>query len=227
MPRAAGPFFSPQTFAFFRELEAHNDRAWFTANKSRYESEVQAPAVAFMTTMADRITTISPALGIDPRPFGGSMTRIYRDTRFSKDKRPYKTAVGIHVAHQKATKERGLPGFFLHLAPGDSFVGSGIWHPMPKDAGRIRSAIVDRSAAWGKAIAGPIELGGESYARVPSGFDGDHRYAEDLRRKDFIGHVPMKDAEVFGPKFADRFLDRCRALAPFNRFLATAVGVDW
>src|SRR6185369_3813459 len=105
--------FTRAAFAFLRELRDHNDREWFAANKQRYEKVVRDPALQFIAGFGPRLHKISPHLVADPRPVGGSMFRIYRDTRFSRDKSPYKTHLGIHFFHEKAKAAASVPGFYL------------------------------------------------------------------------------------------------------------------
>jgi uncharacterized protein (TIGR02453 family) len=229
LPRASakGEFFDAESMRFLRDLRTNNNREWFQKNKGRYESAVQAPAVRFIEAAGPRLAKLSPHIVADARPFGGSLSRIYRDTRFSKDKSPYKTAVGIHFAHDNAAKGENRPGYFLHIAPGESMVASGIWHPPPPDLTKIRNAIASTSGSWGKVLKRGLELGGESYARVPAGFDPNHRYAVDLRRKDFYAFHHFADSVVARPGFLDEFDAACRDLEPLNEFLARATGVPW
>jgi len=219
-------FFGPEAFRFLRELAKNNNRPWLLANKARYESAVQAPALRFIQAMTPRLSEFSVHIVAEARPFGGALSRVYRDTRFSKDKSPYKTHVGIHFAHEDgASSGRNLPGFFFHLAPSESMVASGIWHPVPPDLVQIRDAIVADSTGWGKVLKGQIEIGGESYVRVPAGYDAGHPYADDLRRKDFYASRPFPDAAVVSGGFASKFEAACRELNPLNQFLADALGV--
>jgi uncharacterized protein (TIGR02453 family) len=223
---AGGGYFGPDSIRFLRELARNNNREWFQRNKARYESAIQEPALRFISEAGARLAPFAPHLVADARPFGGSLSRIYRDTRFSKDKSPYKTHVGIHFAHEAAeARGRNLPGFFLHLAPGESMVAAGIWHPLPPDLTRIRDSIVAAPSDWGRVLARKIEIGGESYVRVPAGYPPTHRYADDLRRKDFYASRPFSDAVVTGPKFGTAFETACRGLNPLNRFLAKALQV--
>jgi uncharacterized protein (TIGR02453 family) len=219
--------FSPGTLRFLRELGRHNNRAWFQEHKAEYESEIQRPALKFIAAIGPRLAKISPHLTADARPFGGSLSRIYRDTRFAKDKSPYKTNVGIHFAHDAAGKGDNFPGFYLHLAPGESMVASGIWHPDPPVLAKIRRAIVATPDTWGPTRKKGLGLGGELYARVPAGFDVAHRCADDLRRKDFYASRPFTDGQVSSPSFAQDFLVSCRSLAPLNAFLSEALQLPW
>ena len=128
-------------------------RDWFQANKERYEEQVKDPALKFISDFGPRLRKISDNYTADPRPVGGSLFRIYRDVRFSKDKSPYKTAVGIQFRH-KQCKDVHTPGFYLHLEPDSCFVGLGIWHPDSKSLARIRAFIADDPTRWKRTIGG-------------------------------------------------------------------------
>jgi uncharacterized protein (TIGR02453 family) len=220
------PSFEPELFAFLSDLRDHNDREWFAANKERYEQHVLEPALAFVEDFAYRLPEISPHFRADPRRTGGSLFRIYRDTRFSKDKSPYKTTVGMYFKHERS-KEVHAPGFYLHLAPGEVFAGSGIWHPDTKTANAIRERIATEPDEWRAATAG-VDLGtGEPLKRVPQGFDRDHPLAEDLKRRNFAAIDRMSEDEATAPGFIDRYVRACEAMAPVTRFLCGAVGVPF
>lgn len=227
MPKSDGPFFSRETIQFLVDLAAHNDKTWFTANKGRYETEVRDRAMRFVAEMGPRMAKFSSHLVADPRPVGGSLSRIYRDLRFSPDKRPYRTNVGIHFYHEKVDQgAESLPGFYLHIMPGESFVASGVWHPAPPALLKIRQRIVAKPSEWARAHKG-VELGGESLKRVPPGFDAESPVAEDLKRKDFIASVDLPDASIVSAEFPTRFLAACARLQPLNDFVATAAGIPW
>ncbi|MFH2009192.1 MAG: DUF2461 domain-containing protein [bacterium] len=221
--------FTPALFKFLKELKAHNDRDWFKAHKDQYDRDVKEPALAFIRDFAPRLQKISPHFRADPRPVGGSLFRIQRDTRFSKDKSPYKTHTGIQFRHE-AGKDAHCPGFYLHLEPGSVFVGLGIWHPDSQTAGRIRASLDEHPADWKRAVYGKpfstrYSLQGDSLKRPPRGFDPEHPFLEDLKRKDFIAgcEVPLKD--VTSADFLDRFTSLCKDGVPLVRFLCQAVGV--
>jgi uncharacterized protein (TIGR02453 family) len=218
------PSFGPELFAFLAELREHNDREWFNANKARYEQHVLEPALAFIEDVGYRLQSISPHFRADPRRNGGSLFRIYRDTRFSKDKTPYKTNTGMYFRHE-AGKDAHAPGYYLHLAPGEVFGGGGIWHPDTKALTRIREAIVRDPERWGAAttLEGGLELGGDSLKRVPSGFDKDHPLAEDLKRKDYFAWTRLSEEEATAPGFLDRYTRVCESAAPLMRFLCDAL----
>jgi uncharacterized protein (TIGR02453 family) len=224
---ASNPF-RPEFFRFLRDLAKNNNRDWFQAHKPAYETDVLAPSLSFVDTVAPRVASISPTLVADARPVGGSLMRIYRDIRFSKDKSPYRTSMGLHFFHRDSDgHEGGLPGFFLHLAPGDSFVGAGMWMPSSVDLAQIRKAIVRNPTGWKKVRAVSMSEDENSLKRVPSEFDPDHEFAADLKRRSFVASTSFKDADVTAPGFPDRFIGDCKRLDVLNRFLSAAVGVEY
>lgn len=228
---AKAPYFTPGTFRFMADLARNNDRTWFQENKPRYEDAVREPAVRFISDFAPRLRRISPHFLADPRPAGGSLFRIHRDTRFSRDKSPYKTHTGIQFRHAKG-KDVHCPGFYLHLEPRRVFVGVGIWHPDGKTLGRIRDAIVDEPLDWKRAVEGTrfarrFALSGDALKRPPRGYDPDHPLIEDLKRKDFIAVSLLTQKAVTAPGFPKAFADLCREGSPLVRFLCRAVGVPF
>ena len=200
-------YFSNDFFDFMADLKAHNDKAWFQANKARYEESVQDPAVRFIADAVPELRRISPHVTGVPKAFGGSLTRIYRDTRFSKDKSPYHTYIGIHFSHDQGAKnEPGLPGFYFHADAKEAGVFCGVWHPEGPALKAIRDAIVEQPNEWKKAKRGVTGMYGESLKRPPPGYDPGHPLIEDLKRKDFItGHEFDEEAAkkpVASPKTA-------------------------
>jgi uncharacterized protein (TIGR02453 family) len=228
---ANGSHFSPKLFAFLRELERNNDREWFQANKKRYESDVKDPLLHFIAEVAGPLARISPHFRADSRPVGGSLFRVYRDVRFSKDKRPYKTHAAAHFRHERA-KDVHAPGFYLHLEPRQIFLGTGIWRPDSKALGRIRDRIVDDPGLW-KRILGAAKfradfrLEGESLKRPPRGYDAEHPLVEDLKRKDFISVAAFTQEEACSADFLGHFAGRCKVARAFVRFLTEALELDF
>ena len=228
MAKGAPGYFTNDLFEFLTDLKEHNDRAWFAKNKTRYEAAVQTPALRFIGDAGLKLRSLSPHIVAEPKPFGGSLYRIYRDTRFSRDKSPYHTHVGIHFSHDAAGKEKvHLPGYFLHLDPEACVAYSGVWRPDGPALKAIRDAIVARPQDWKRATRTPVGLYGESLKRPPPGYDPGHPLIEDLKRKDFVGKVSFRPSKVAGPGFLGEFLGACRAMAPLNAFLAKALRVPW
>lgn len=219
--------FSPDLFRFLTELSQHNDRDWFAANKSRYEEVLLEPALAFVEAFAKPLHAISPHFMAVPKRSGGSLMRIYRDTRFSKNKSPYKTNVGIHFRHEVG-KDVHAPGFYLHLQPGECFLGAGIWHPDNEVLTRIREAIDEDSSRWkrvcgGKAIGEHFTREGDSLKRPPRGFDPDHPLIEDLKLKDHLLMHRFEDSMACSERFLGIVRDRFKTTRPFVRFLCEAL----
>src|SRR5919108_2303301 len=183
-------YFSPELFAFLTELRMNNNQTWFLANRDRYESAVRAPFLQFIADFGPLLRTISRHFVADPRPTGGSLFRIYRDVRFSKEKSPYKTQAAAHFPHSAPGKDVHAPGFYLHLEPDNCFTAAGLWQPAASPLQRVRDAIVAQPAQWkrcisGKAFRARFTFWGEKLKRAPSGYDPGHPFIEDLKRKDF------------------------------------------
>jgi len=222
MPDTA--LFSQELFDFLRQLKRHNNRDWFARNKARYEEGVQDPALIFISSFGPHLHKLCPHFVADARPSRGSLFRIYRDTRFSPDKRPYKTHVGIHFSHVGG-KDAHAPVFYLHLEPEDCFAAAGVWHPDSSALTKIRLAIVANPDQWAK-VRGKLELEGDSLMRPPRGFNANHRFIEDIKRKDFAASAGLTEAQVCGPKFMRDFVSACRAMLPLVEFTARALGLE-
>lgn len=219
-------------FGFLQDLKRNNDRDWFHANKPRYQEQVVAPMTAFINAMAPRLAGISKAFVADARPSGGSMFRIYRDTRFSKNKSPYKTNVGCQFRHV-AGKDAHAPGFYVHLEPGQVFFGGGLWLPPANVLFNVRTAIAEHPQKW-QAIVGARklqsrfgELGGASLQRVPRGFSADHPCAEDLKRKSFVLVQSVDESLATSKQFLPEVEKAFKALSDFMQFLTTANGLAY
>ncbi len=225
------PQIGPQLFEFLRELAENNTRDWFHANKQRYEDDVREPMLQFISDFNGPLRKISRHFVADPRKSGGSLFRIYRDTRFSKNKIPYKTNVAAQFRHKQG-KDVHAPGFYLSLAPGEIHGGAGIWHPDAPSLKKIRDTLIERPQAWKRAIGSnnfkaTFELGGESLKRGPKGFDPEHPMIEDLKRKDFVAMTTFEEADAIHPDFLERFAATCRAGAPLTKFLTQALELEW
>lgn len=223
MPNSA--FFQFELFTFLRQLKRHNNREWFAKNKPRYQQLVVEPAMRFIGDFAPYLADLSPYFVADARPTRGSLFRIYRDTRFSADKIPYKTHIGIHFSH-KSGKDAHAPVFYLHLEPDGCFVAAGIWHPDNRALTKIRTAMVAQPEKWKKAIR-KLELEGESLIRPPKGFCSEHPLIQDLKRKDFVASEALTDAQAASPKFMREFTVACRTMTPLVEFTTQALGLKF
>jgi uncharacterized protein (TIGR02453 family) len=227
-------YFAPDTFKYLRSLARHNNRAWFLANKPRYEEHLRQPYLRLIADLAEPLRKISRNYVADPKPVGGSLFRIHRDTRFSKDKAPYKEWAGaqfFHAATRTAPRtDSGFgrldaPVFYLHLQPGECFAGGGLWHPQPDTLKKLRGYIVNNPRGWRAARRG-LELGGETLARPPRGIDPAHPLVADLKHKDFVVSFEFADAVALRPDFARFVLGRFRRLAPLIDFLCDALELN-
>jgi uncharacterized protein (TIGR02453 family) len=221
-------YFSPSLFTFLRQLKANNRREWFAANRARYVADVEAPMLRFIHDLAPHLRRISPAFVVDARRTGGSMFRIYRDTRFSADKSPYKTNVAASFAHERRKSvPGGVPGFYLHLEPGDSMGGGGIYHPDAATLTRIRRRIMENAKSWAAVKRSGFEIEGDRLARSPAGVSPDHRFIDDLRLKDLYTLTPFSQPEVCAADFLDRYMETCTRAAPLVAFLTKALEWRW
>ena len=223
--------FDPATFAFLDELSANNNREWFKENKSRYEEQVLDVALRFIQSMQDPLHEIAPHFVAQATRMGGSLMRVYRDTRFSKNKLPYKTNIGIQFRHSQA-KNVHSPGYYVHIDPNQVFIGVGMWRPESDTLRGIRDRISAKPAEWRRAIGDKtfrrhFELGGESLTRPPRGFDKDHEFIEDIKRKSFMGTKNMQRDEPLGDQFQRKVEMSFKVAEPFMRFLCKSVGVPF
>jgi uncharacterized protein (TIGR02453 family) len=229
-PRSRSPWFTGALFTFLEELRLHNDRDWFERNKERYVREVRAPMLRFVEDVRPVLRKLAPRLVADPRPVGGSLFRIHRDTRFSKDKTPYKTNAALTFRHGDGRDVHG-PALYVSLAPGEVEVGGGVWHPEAEPLRLIRLSIVEKPAAWKRALAAPgmgrLTWWGESLTRTPRGFPEDHPLDALLRRKDLAAGVELTERDALAPDFLDRCAEAWRPLGPSMKLMAGAVGLPW
>ena len=222
----AGTFITRDLFRFLRELRRHNNREWFTEHKDEYIALVRDPLCDFVAAVAPGLKAISTHIVADPRPSGGSLLRIYRDTRFSRDKTPYKTnaALSFRLAPRRQIES---PGFYLHLEPGMVFMGGGMWHPSADALRVIRDAIVRNPRAWRQARRSGLSHGEESLKRAPRGIDPDHPFIDDLKRTSFTTGMEFTEKQACAADFAGVFVRACRREAVLIAFLAKAMGLPF
>jgi uncharacterized protein (TIGR02453 family) len=227
-PKRLLPSFTKNTFVFLRELKDNNTREWFASHKSRYEAEVLAPALEFLKNMQPLLPKLSSHLTGEPKRVGGALMRIYRDTRFSKDKTPYKTNLGIHFRHRLGSDVHA-PGLYVHIEPDACFLAAGMWMPPSEPLAAIRQSIHDDPAEWNKVISSKAfsevyQLDGESLKTAPRGFDPKHPAIEHIRRKSFAGVARISDRSVLSADFCDFVLSSFKAAKPLMKFLCDALG---
>lgn len=223
--------FTQEIFDFLSELKDNNNKEWFTANKKRYETHVKDACLQFIRDFEPELKKVSPHYKGVAKASGGSMMRIYRDTRFSKDKTPYKTRMAMHFMHEVG-KAKPHPGFYIGISPGESGTGAGMWGPDKEPLLAIRTKIANEPEAW-SAVKASLQDGGLQFMndasalkRPPKGFDKDHVHIEDIKRKSFAVHSPLSDAVILADDLPEQFADACRRAMPFVRFLAEAVDIE-
>jgi len=224
---AANKYFTESTIGFLKDLKKNNNREWFAKNKSRYEEQLKDPALQLIADCAPECTKISPHFMATPR----SLFRIYRDTRFSRDKTPYKTHAGIHFRHDQS-KDVHAPGFYLHIEPGSVFAGIGVWHPDAVALKKIRDHIVEEPDAWKRASQAKrfkktFELEGDRLKRPPKGFDPNHPLIEELKWKDYLGVSRLPQSFATSPTLPKELFKIFAAGTLFMRFLCEALGVPF
>jgi uncharacterized protein (TIGR02453 family) len=214
---AAFPGLRPAAFQFLRELSDHNDPDWFRPRKAVYDTEVLAPLRHLVAAVGAALEEAGLPLVGDPRR---GIFRIYRDVRFSPDKRLYKTHAGAVLTRSGGKRDPGL--LYLHVAPGESMVAAGFWHPEPLHLSRLRRAILDdpegflaitgRLAATGTPVASDTRL-----SRPPRGFEAakDGPIADYVCWKSFTAHAHLGDGEMQSPALVDRIVGFAQVALPF------------
>lgn len=219
--------FSRETFSFLEDLAENNRRDWFNENRDRYEAAFLAPALAFVEAIAKPLDKAAPCLTAVPRKSGGSLMRIYKDTRFSKDKAPYKTNIGIHFRHM-AGKDVHAPGVYVHIAADECFFGAGIWRPASDALKSIRGYIDANPDDWrklhrSKRISDALNWHEDHLKSAPRGFAKDHPMLDELRRKSFLLHTPLTRGQVGCAKLVDEVIDLVRRSRPLMIALCEAL----
>lgn len=219
--------FPSDFFRYFEELRQHNDCDWFNENQDRYEQSVLEPMSAFITDIQPKLAALSEHYIADPRPNGGSIFGICRDTRFSKDKSPYKTHAACQFRHA-ADKDANAPAFYVHIAKDEIFFGGGIWLPPTPRLKAIRDFIADNARSWARIRnsrkvqdAGGIK--GDGLRQPPRGFDEQHLHIEDLKRKSFYVVSNSTPELARSTDFVDEVAQGFARAAPLNRFICDAL----
>lgn len=223
--------FEPTLFHFLEDLAVNNNRPWFQENKPRYEREVLEPCMAFIRAFEPRLKKISKYFVASDRRVGGSLMRIYRDTRFARNADPYKTNVGIQFRHEFG-RDVHAPGFYLHISVEECFLGVGTWRPDREALGLIRQMIDEDGPRWRRArndkrFLECFDLAGDSLKKAPRDYPADHPLIEDLRRTDFIALRELSEGEVLSKRFLDTVAASFAAGRPLMRFLCRAINVPF
>jgi uncharacterized protein (TIGR02453 family) len=212
-------------FDFLKKVKKNNNRDWFNTHKDEYLAEHEkiitfADALLGEMNRHDKIETASGKK---------SLHRIYRDTRFSSDKTPYKTNWSGSFSRATAAL-RG--GYYFHLEPGNTFVGGGFWGPNPADLARIREDIAMNGDDLKKILSSKKfketfgKLEGEGLKTAPKGFDKDHKHIDLIRKKQFVVWKGFTDAEVFKPDFHKKMNAAFKEMRPFFDYMSLALTTD-
>lgn len=224
--------FRPEAIDFLADLAQNNDRAWFRPRKADYERLLKAPMEALVAALADRFEARGIPLEADPKR---SVSRIYRDTRFAKDKSPYKTNVYARFPwiargsdHDASDDGAHGTGGYINVMPGESYVGGGMWMPEKPRLEAFRAAVLDEPDRVRTALEDPRFLAAfgpvhshESLKRVPPGMPPDHPLADMFRFKDVVFGRQLSDGEIRSPDLPDILTDAYAAAVPVFRFLST------
>ncbi len=225
-------YFTANSLKFLRGLARHNEREWFLAHKANYEKHVRAPFQRLLTDLQPAVAAISPHYRSEPKTVGGSMFRIQRDTRFASDKAPYKPWQGARIYHERR-KQVAAPSFYLHLQPGASFIGAGLWHPETHTQRRVRQFIFDNPGAWArvahdKKLRQRFDLASsDMLVRPPPGFPADFAYIDDLRHRNFALTTALDDDQVTSAALLKTIEKDLVRLSPFVDYLCAALDLEF
>src|SRR5437867_5040670 len=220
MSRQSFPGFPNQGIQFLRSLKRNNNREWFQKNRDVYETCVKQPVHDLILALAQEFSRFAPEMAASPKI---SAYRLHRDTRFSKDKSPYKTHLAAVFPHKELDKHGGA-GFYVHVSPGDVFVGGGLYMPAPEDLNAVREHIAANTKEFREIVEARSfrrifgELSGEQLQRVPRGFRADHPAAPYLKFKQFLAGRSADPALATKPAFFEFVVESLEAMTPFIRF---------
>jgi uncharacterized protein (TIGR02453 family) len=220
MARRAG-YFPRASLAFLRALKRNNRREWFQPRKEQFDADVRAPMLAIVERLADDLRSIAPEIVVDPKT---AMYRIYRDTRFSENKTPYKTHVAAVFPWRGLPKHEGA-GLYFHVSPDEVWMGGGMYSPQTAQLHAVREHIAGNVRRMRAIVESPGfrrhvgELEGERLQRVPHGFPKDHAAAEYLKYRQFLAGRELPPASACSPRFYSTLITVFRQVAPLARFL--------
>lgn len=218
--------FPKEGLAFLRRLKRNNNREWFAAHKSEYEEHVKFPMQCYIASMQPLFEDFAPEFDLHPKK---SVFRIYRDTRFSGDKTPYKTHSAAHFELAKRPKLFDGAGYYVHIEPGEVFLGGGIYMPDHDQLKLIRTAIAERGEEFLSILNEKkfkkffSSMNGEKLSRPPKGFLPDHPMIEFLKFKQFFVGLEWAEPVCYKRDFLKRSAEAFSVATPFIRFLNSAM----
>src|ERR1700761_8847555 len=235
MPRAAkadpasssvaAPCFRPQALTFLRNLAKHNDREWFAPRKAEFEAELKEPMLAIIRKITDAMVAFAPN---HIRPAEKSLFRIYRDTRFSSDKRPYKTHVAAWWSHQGFDKTSGA-GYYFHVSAKEVIVAAGAYMPEKDQLAAIRHWLLENHAPFRKLLQKPTvrrkftEFEGNALTRPPKGFPADHPALDLIQCRQWGLSATLAANTALQPDFAATIIRHFKLAAPMVDALNTPI----
>ena len=225
-------YFSDASYKFLRNLDRHNNKAWFAEHKHEYEEHVRQPFLRLIADLQPDLAQVSTHYLADPRTVGGSLYRIYRDTRYSGDKAPYKPWQGARLYHERR-KQVPAPSFYIHLQPGASFIGAGLWGQPPEVQRRVRQFIFDNPGSWKATAHAPAlrkRFGfdeSDMLVRTPQGFPADFEFIDDLRHRNWVLLRHVDDAGMTSPRLRQTIAGDLSALRPFVDYLCAALDLEF
>jgi uncharacterized protein (TIGR02453 family) len=224
-PQAAVPYFRPAALTFLRNLARHNDREWFTPRKAEFEAELKEPMLAVIRKITDAMLDFAPS---HVRPAEKSLFRIYRDTRFSNDKRPYKTHIAAWWSHQGLQKTSGA-GYYFHISAKEIIIAAGAYMPEKDQLAQIRHWLLDNHAEFRKLLQKPAvrkafeEFEGNALSRPPKGFPAEHPGMDLIRCRQWGLAATLPAAAALDPKLAATVIRYFKLAAPVVDALNTPI----
>jgi uncharacterized protein (TIGR02453 family) len=218
---AAAPRFPADGVKFLRALKRNNRRDWFQHRKEQYEALVRAPMIAVVEQLATDMRAFAPEVVVDPKR---AVFRVYRDTRFSEDKTPYKTHIAASFPWRGLQRGQGA-GLYFHIAPTEVWIGGGMYAPDTSQLQALREHVAKNHRRLRSIVESGVfkrmfkALEGEQLQRVPRGFDKDHEAADYLRRRQFLAVRELPGSLAVDAKFYPTLLATFRAAAPLVRYL--------
>ena len=214
------PTFTREGLNFLQSLKRNNNREWFLEHRPAYEESVRAPMVQLIEALGEEFNRFAPEIAVSPK----SLFRIHRDTRFSKDKSPYKTQVAASFSVRGLARHEGA-GFYFHIAPTELWIGGGLYRPASDELRVVRAHIAEQHERLDQIVKARQfrklfgTLTGEQSSRIPRGYPADHPAEHFLRYKDLLAARELTPDEATKPKFLDTLVETFEAMNPLIRFL--------
>jgi len=223
--RVSAPYFRPEGLGFLRNLARHNDREWFTPRKATFEAELKEPMLAIIRKVTDAMAVFAPDF---VRPAEKCLFRIYRDTRFSADKKPYKSHVAAWWAHQGLEKTSGA-GYYFHISAKEVVIAAGAYMPEKDQLAAIRNWLLEHHTEFRKVLQTAalrkafVEFEGNALTRPPKGFPKEHPAMDLIRCRQWGLAATLPAAVALEANFAATLIRHFRLAAPVVNALNTPI----